>query len=145
MLETKVERINNALVFTVNGKPIAPLAYVTYNPAGGRYGQFGHNDVKLFSVAVYMGDQGINSVSGIRSFRPGFWKAEGEYDFSMVRDDYSRIIEHEPEALIFPRIYFDVPVWWEQLINPDAGHHALKDVAGEAHRKSAITLDYLKT
>ncbi len=140
MLKSKVSRIRNALLFTVNGKPVAPLAYVTYNPAKGCYRQFGQNQVKLFSVAVYLGDQGINSASGIRPFRPGFWQAEGKYDFSVVQEDYSRILEQEPEALIFPRIYFDVPVWWEQQ-HPD---QTARDYHGNPLRQSFASPRWLE-
>lgn len=132
MLQCSVRRKGSSLLLDVEGKLIPALAYVTYNPAGGRYAQFAGQGIRIFSVTVYMGDRGINPSSGIRSFRPGCWKQGDTFDFSPVKEDFQRILNAVPDALIFPRIYFDVPLWWE-------GNHPLEtaqDQGGHPLRQS---------
>jgi beta-galactosidase len=114
MLHCKVVRRDQALLIEVDGMALAPSVYVTYHAAAGRYRAFRQAGIRIFSLPVYMGDRGINSLSGIRPFRPGAWKAEQVYDFSAAEEDFVRLVTAVPDALILPRVYLDVPAWWER-------------------------------
>jgi len=140
MLTCKIVRKNRALLIDVNGREIFPFLYVTYNPAGGLYGPFGAAGVKVVSTAVYLGDRGINNLSGIRPFRPAAWLGPDQFDFSAVEEDFRRIIEAIPDALILPRIYFDVPTWWDRL-HPD---QTSRDFAGTPIRQSFASRIWLE-
>lgn len=113
MLHCQIVRHDQALLIDVDGITLAPSVYVTYHAAAGRYRAFRQAGIRIFSLPVYMGDRGINSLSGIRPFRPGAWKAEQVYDFSAAEEDFVRLMTAVPDALILPRVYLDVPNWWE--------------------------------
>ena len=72
MLNCSIERVNQAFLIRANDQLIPPYAYMTYQPARGRYQDFRKAGVRFVSVAVYSGDRGINPTSAIRPFRPGF-------------------------------------------------------------------------
>ncbi len=93
---------------------VTPVAYMTYNPSEENFAQFSDIGVNLFSFGVYLGDQGINSESGIKPFRSGFFKAYDEYDFTEVDKDLERITSCNKSAYIIPRVYLDCPLWWEK-------------------------------
>lgn len=121
MLTCKIERRSNAFMIRANEQLLPPYAYMTYQPARGRYADFRAAGVRFVSVSVYAGDRGINPGSGIRPFRPGFMVAPGEYDFRWVDEDFRRATcgAAPGEAFILPRLMLEMPVWWEEL-HPEA-------------------------
>ena len=132
MLTCKIVRKDQALLIDVNGRETFPFLYVTYHPAGGLYGPFGAAGVQVVSTAVYLGDRGINNLSGIRPFRPAAWLGPDQFDFAAVEEDFQRIVDAIPDALILPRVYLDVPSWWDRL-HPD---QTSRDYAGTPVRQS---------
>ena len=131
-MESRILRNKQRLTLEVNGKIVSPVAYMTYHPAREQYEDFQKIGTQLFSVGVYLGDQGINSISGIRPFRPSLWKGEGKYDFSAVDEDLARIFPTGREGFVIPRVYLDCPLWWEE------GHpeELCRDWAGNSLRQS---------
>lgn len=121
MLESRVVRHGAMFLFEVNGQPLPPYAYLSYQPAKADYAGFRSAGVRLFFAAVYAGDRGINQVSGIRPFRPGFWKGPGAFDFSAVEEDFRRIVgDAAPgEVYLIPRLVLELPGWWEDM-HPEA-------------------------
>ncbi|MGX7673709.1 beta-galactosidase [Plantactinospora sp. DSM 117369] len=109
---------NGAPAILLNGQPLPAVAYMTYLPHRGQFGDFADAGYRLFSVASFLGDRGINSTSGIRPFRPGIWKGPNEYDFTPVDEDLARVLDARPDALVLLRVNLDVPEWWEAL-HPD--------------------------
>ena len=122
MIESRIVRSGDRFVIEIDGKRIAPMAYMSYQPAAADYARFTADGFKLLFVSVYAGDRGINPHSGLRSMRPGFWKGENEdqCDFSSVDEDFRIAVQgHEPgEVYIIPRIMLEVPLWWEKA-HPD--------------------------
>lgn len=113
-MESRIIKNQERLALQINGENILPIAYMTYHPHAQQYEEFRSIGTRLFSVAIYIGDQGINSVSGIRPFRPSLWKGENTYDFSAVDEDLARIAPAGEKVYILPRVYLDCPMWWEQ-------------------------------
>lgn len=70
--------------------------------------------VHLYCFPAYLGDRGINSISGIGPFRKSIWKGEKQYDFSSIAEDFDKIIAADPLAKVIIRLYLDPPRWWEQ-------------------------------
>ena len=97
----------------IDDKTLSPVAYMTYAPEAERFASFRADGLKLYSIGIYAGDQGINSHSGLRPFRSGFFCGPGRYDFDEVAQDLARIAPTGKEAYILPRIYLDCPKWWE--------------------------------
>ena len=123
-----IERQGNAFMIRAGEQLLPPYAYMTYQPAKGRYADFREAGVRFVSVAVYAGDRGINPSSGIRPFRPGFMTAPGKYDFSWADEDFRRATcgKAPGEAFILPRLMLEMPVWWEAQ-HPEA---LCRDAAG---------------
>jgi len=103
----------------VDGKPYLPYAYMSYLGERKYYKEVAATGIHLYCIPSYLGDRGINSNSGIKSFRPPVWIGEGKYDFAGLIKDFEDIIQSDPKARIIIRLYLDPPQWWEKL-NPDA-------------------------
>lgn len=121
MLNCSIERHGSAFMIRAGDALLPPYAYMTYQPANGRYRDFRNIGVKFTSVAVYAGDRGINPGSGIRPFTPGFMKAPGVYDFSRADEAFRRAVcgAAPGEAYILPRLMLEMPLWWEET-HPEA-------------------------
>ena len=116
MLTSRIIRRGQAFLLEIDGKTMPLYGYMSYQPAHADYEAFRQAGVRLFFTGVYAGDRGINQHSGIRPFRPGFWKGYGLYDFSAVDEDF-RIITaggKEGEDFIIPRLMVEPPMWWDE-------------------------------
>ena len=82
MPKSRIIRNGHAFLLEIDGKRMPMYGYMSYQPAKADYEGFRKAGVHLFFTGVYAGDRGINPESGLRPFRPGFWKGYGEYDFS---------------------------------------------------------------
>ncbi len=126
MKSFKIIRPNRffAMEVTEDGKApqrVPLYAYMTYQPAKGCYGEFLDAGVKLISLAVYAGDRGINPISAIRPFRPGFMTAPGVYDFRWLDEDLDLAIagRRKGEVYLLLRVMLEMPMWWEEA-HPEA-------------------------
>ena len=119
-MESKIIRSNEIFLLEIDGKTIPMYGYMSYQPEKATYEAFKKAGVNLFFTAVYAGDRGINQNSGIRPFRPGFWKGYDQYDFSTAERDFRRILgDSKPgEVYLIPRLMVEPPSWWEAE-NPD--------------------------
>jgi len=102
----------------VNGLPYPPYAYMSYLGSGEYYREAAQSGIHLYNIPTYLGDRGINSVSGIGPFRSPIWTGENNYDFSGLIKDFKEILDADPEAKVIIRLHLDPPLWWEQM-NPD--------------------------
>lgn len=118
MIHSRVASLGGVPTLFINGKAEAGMAYITYFDDAGCFRQFGEAGYRLFSLAVYFGDRGINAVTGIGPFSSGIFSRRGEADFSLFDRAVRRILEAVPEALIFPRLNMSLPSWWEEE-NPE--------------------------
>lgn len=119
-MESKIIRNGEIFLLEINGKTFPMYGYMSYQPEKACYEDFRKAGVHLFFTGVYVGDRGINQNSGIRPFRPGFWKGCDQYDFSAVEKDFRLILgDSRPgENYLIPRIMVEPPSWWEAA-NPD--------------------------
>lgn len=119
-MKSKIIRNNEIFLLEIDGRAIPMYGYMSYQPEKACYEAFKQAGVNLFFTAVYAGDRGINQNSGIRPFRPGFWKGYGQYDFSTAEADFRRIIGNSRpgEVYLIPRLMVEPPSWWETE-NPD--------------------------
>ena len=127
-----IDRKSGRPCLCVNGEWLPPLAYVTYRPDAAQYAAFRRAGCRLFGCGFYAGDQGINSFSGIRPFSSGFWLGPDTYDFTPVDKVLETILPPGEAVYALPRVYLDVPRWWEQQC-PD---ELCRDVRGEPLRQS---------
>lgn len=115
MLESRIEACENGFVINVNGDRVPMYAYLSYQPEKARYEDFKKVGVRLFSVGVYAGDRGINQITALRPFRPGFYREGERFDFSAADADFRRIVgDSRPgEIYLLPRLMLEMPKWWE--------------------------------
>jgi len=104
---------NGAPTLFIGGKPNSAMVYMTYNPTLKYFRQFGEHGVHIYSFPSTCS----------RHTWPGFarqaWLAPGDhFDFSQLDEQIIRILEGDPEAYIFPRVYVNSPDWWDKL-HPD--------------------------
>lgn len=108
----KVEDINGAPTFTVNGEPFLTPVFETYVPETRYFRQFSLAGTKVFSFNANAArcDYGHS--------RPPTWPAPNRWDYSGLDERVSRVLEANPDALIMPRVYIGTPDWWLEQ-NPD--------------------------
>ena len=88
-------------------------AYVTYYTENARYEDFESAGYHLYSVCCYFTSMPINSRSGFTPCRKnGIFDVKGSPDFSEFDEDVADLLEKDPKALFFPRIYLSMPAWW---------------------------------
>ena len=115
MPKSKIVKSGSVFLLEIDGKRMPMYGYMSYQPAKADYEGFRKAGVHLFFTGVYAGDRGINPESGLRPFRPGFWKGYGEYDFSAVDEDFHIILDGGKKGgdYLIPRLMAEPPSWWE--------------------------------
>ena len=125
---------NHLPTLLVNGEAMAPCGYMSYQIEKADYDSFVALGYKLIFVPVYAGDRGINPMSGIRPFYPGFWIGKDKYDFSVVDRNFKQVTKtYKPgEIWIIPRVMLEPPSFWEED-NPD---ELCRDFSGKSVHQS---------
>ena len=118
----------------VNGEALAPCGYMSYQIEKADYDSFIALGYKLIFVPVYAGDRGINPMSGIRPFYPGFWIGKDKYDFSVVDRNFKQVTKtYKPgEIWIIPRVMLEPPSFWEE----DNPYELCRDFSGKSVHQS---------
>lgn len=115
---SKVELSNGVPGLVINEKSYPPYAYMSYLGKEKYYKEAANADIHLYNIPAYLGDRGINSNSGIGSFRSAIWVGENEYNFSSLTKDFEEILKADEKAKVIVRLHLDPPLWWEKL-NPN--------------------------
>ena len=125
---------NGLPVLKINDEVIPPCGYMSYQVDKADYSGFVASGYKLIFVPVYAGDRGINPMSGIRPFYPGFWIGRDSYDFSVAKENFRKAIaDYKPgEIWIIPRVMVEPPSFWEKE-NPD---ELCRDFSGKSVHQS---------
>ena len=118
--EIKWTEGNPSLV--IDGETYPPYAYMSYLGEEEYYEEIAGTGIHIFNIPAYLGEGGINTISGIGAFRTPIWLGEGKYDFSGLIKDFEKIIKADPKAKVIIRFYLDPPQWWTQLY-PEASAH----------------------
>lgn len=115
----EIKMHNGAPTLFINGEPNAGMTYMTYNAQKKHYESFGKIGVDLASVSV-------TADFSVFFGQPTAWLGPGQYDFSDMDEKMRLILEANPDAYVFPRVYLCSPPWWdeqhpEQLVKWDDG------------------------
>ncbi|AWV98474.1 hypothetical protein [Arcticibacterium luteifluviistationis] len=129
---SEVRVVNGNPVLFINDGQVPPFAYMSYLGEAANYREMASSGLEVFCLLAYLGDQGINSTSGIKPFRPSFWKGMNEYDFSIIKSEFDDLINVKKDAKVIIRVHLDAPVWWERQ-NPS---ELCRLPTGESHRVS---------
>ncbi|MBE6588933.1 MAG: hypothetical protein E7643_02025 [Ruminococcaceae bacterium] len=98
----------------VNGEILEPAAFMTYRPDARIFEDFRRAGIRFTSFGAYAPDHGINDFSGLFPMTKHFWVGEDRYDFSQIDHDLELICPKGNEMYVFPRVFLDVPTWWEK-------------------------------
>ena len=99
----------------VDDVPYPPYAYMSYLGEPKFYREMEKAGLHLYNIPAYLGDRGINSISGIKPFRPPIWVGENQLDYTSLMTDFNELIASDSNALAIIRIHLDAPTWWEEL------------------------------
>lgn len=105
--KAEIKMHNGAPTLFINGAPNAGLTYMTYNPSAKHYESFGKIGVDLVSVSV-------TSDFSVFFNQPTAWPGPDQYDFSDMDKKMETILEANPDAYVFPRVYMCSPPWWDE-------------------------------
>jgi hypothetical protein len=109
----KVKMHNGAPTLFIDGKPNSAMVYMTYQPNSKYYRQFGEHGVHIYSFPSTC------SRHTWQGFARQAWLAPGDhFDLSQLDQQILKILEADPQAYIFPRVYVNSPDWWDKL-HPD--------------------------
>jgi beta-galactosidase len=110
--------VGNPTMF-INGRPQFPMAYMSYFPRQTWYQQIGDHNVHMYSLSLTLTNKWFNRAKQHVSHKiHGIWLAPDKIDFAVIEKALAEILEVDPNAYIFPRIYCDSPSWWDEL-HPD--------------------------
>jgi len=117
MTTSEVITQGNSQYLLINGKKRENLAYITYFPDKGCYGDFAKAGYRLYSVCAFFGSNLLNEHTGLSVFEKGIFDGE-DPDFGRFDQAVRKILTACPEAMIFPRVNVSAGRQWE-LDHPD--------------------------
>jgi len=95
----------------INGKPHNGMCYTAYGPSVEVFRDFARAGVHLYSFSATPTDAGY----GLSQCA---WKVPQEYDFSQLDQRVMMVLQADPQAYFFPRLYLHAPKWWSEQ-HPD--------------------------
>ena len=116
-MTASIKFIDGTLRLTVNGQVVAPDAYITYFTRNNRYKNFASLGYKLYSLPVFFSSKTLNEISQAPCFGKAVFDTD-EPDWEVLDNDFRKILDECPDALIFPRMNVSLNEAWE-LSNPD--------------------------
>jgi len=110
-LSARVKPWRGTPTLFINGKPHSGMAYAAYRPGVKVFRDFAEAGVDLFSFSATPTEAGYG-------LSKTTWIAPDKYDFSQLDRRALMVLEADPEAFFFPRLYLHAPVWWSEK-HPD--------------------------
>jgi len=105
----EVKPHNGVPTLFINGQANSAMSYMTYHPTSKYFGQFGEAGVHVYSFPSTC------TRHTWQSFARQAWLAPGDhFDFSQLDEQVLRILEADPAAYVFPRVYVNSPDWWDR-------------------------------
>ena len=91
----------------INGRPDSGITWATYTPSVEVFRDFTRAGVNLFTFSGTPTEAGYNLSRTV-------WVAPGQYDYSEFDRRMLMVLEANPQAYIFPRLYLHAPAWWSK-------------------------------
>ncbi|MCD6352033.1 MAG: beta-galactosidase, partial [Armatimonadetes bacterium] len=95
----------------INGEPHNGMAYTAYGPSVDVFRDFARAGVKLYSFSATPTEAGYG-------LSRTAWLAPDKYDFSQLDERALMVLQANPDAYFFPRLYLHAPRWWSEQ-HPD--------------------------
>jgi len=142
-----VKMHNGTPTLFINGKPHNGMMYTAYGPSVEVFRDFAKAGINLFSFSATPTESGYGLARTA-------WTAPGVYDFSQLDERVGMVLQANPNAYFFPRLYVHAPKWWSEkhpddivLVDPGdgkpvpfvhAGDKPAPSWASEAWRRDTI-------
>ena len=97
-----VRNHNGAPTLFINGTPHNGMAYAAYEPSVSVFRDFAQVGVNLFTFSATPTEAGYG-------LSKTTWTAPGTYDFSQLDQRVMMVLEANPQAYFFPRLYLHAP------------------------------------
>lgn len=103
----------------INGQAHSGMSYMSYRPQGKYFGQFNQIGVHLYSFSA-------TPTEAAYGLTKTCWVAPGEFDYAAFEERVKMLLDADPDAYFFPRLYLSSPRWWdekhpEELVTFDPG------------------------
>ncbi|MBI3922152.1 MAG: beta-galactosidase, partial [Armatimonadetes bacterium] len=95
----------------INGHPHNGMAYAAYGPSVEVFTDFAKAGVDLFTFAATPTESGYG-------LSKTAWLGPDQYDFSELDHRVQMVLQANPNAWFFPRLYVHAPKWWSDQ-HPD--------------------------
>jgi len=95
----------------INGHPHSGMSYMTYHPDGKNFGEFGRHGVHLYSFSA-------TPTEAAYGLAKTCWTAPDRFDYSGFEERVKMLLDADPDAYFFPRLYLSSPRWWDEQ-HPD--------------------------
>ncbi len=106
MPKAEIREHNGVPTLFIDGKPNAAMTYMTYNRKETKYFRdFGEAGVDLATFSA-------TSDYSYYGLAPPTWLGPDKFDYTCFDKRITSILEANPKALLFPRIYVSAPSWW---------------------------------
>jgi glycosyl hydrolase family 42 (putative beta-galactosidase) len=114
-----VREHHGAPTLFINGAPHTGLSYMTYVPVGKHFKAMGEAGVHLYSFSATPTESTYNLATPC-------WVGPDTFDYSGMDERTALLLDNDPEALFFPRIFLGTPPWWadahpDELVQYDTG------------------------
>ena len=95
----------------INGKPHSGMAYAAYGPTVKVFSDFSKAGVNLFTFSATPTEAGYG-------LSKTTWTSSDTFDYSQLDQRALMVLEANPNAFFFPRLYLHAPSWWSKK-HPD--------------------------
>lgn len=114
---------NGVPTLFINGQPQNGMAWATYGPTSEVFSDFTKAGVNLFTFSATPTEAGYNLSTTT-------WTAPDTYDYSQLDARVMMLLQANPRAYFFPRLYLHAPKWWSEqhpddivLMDPGDGNY----------------------
>ncbi len=116
---SSVKTFNGKPTLFINGEPHNGMAYTAYGPSVRVFGDFTRAGVDLYSFSATPTEAGYG-------LSRTTWVAPEQYDYSQLDRRILMVLQANPNAYVFPRLYLHAPRWWSEkhpddLVRKDPG------------------------
>ncbi len=95
----------------INGQAHSGMSYMTYRPGGKHFGQFAKAGVHLYSFSA-------TPTEAAYGLAKTCWVSPGRFDYAGFEERVKMLLDADPDAYFFPRLYLSSPRWWDEQ-HPD--------------------------
>ncbi len=89
----------------INGQSHRGMAWATYSPTAEVFGDFTRAGIDLFTFSGTPSEAGYGLSQTV-------WTAPGQFDYSEFDRRVLMVVQANPRAYFFPRLYLHAPAWW---------------------------------